>query len=571
MKYLLCLPLACAIAVAQTSTPAIAPSPPPVVKPEDKCQIEGTVVNSVTGEPIKKARLSLRPIGQEDGVPYGTFADAAGYFLLNGLDPGTYSLMAGRNGFIMQTYSAKGSTRHATNLTLAAGQRMKEVILKLTPQAVITGRIVDEDGEPLPNVAVAALSVGHGRDGKKQLFPGAGASTNDIGEYRIGGVAPGRYFVSAVHPPNDLNMGDIHERITGGPEALKKAEEGYVATYYPNGTKTESAAPIDVAAGALIQGIDIMLVRERTVRIRGRIVNLSPDSVQYTMVQLASHDLMYRMGMQNTARVDKGGAFELRGVAPGSYTLTAVRFNDDKGLSARVPIEAGTSNIDKIELTLTPGFEISGRLAIEGQPTQNAGAGSTSPNTTSPRPFVSLAPKVNTMMGGPGTQVKEDLTFKLDHVNPERYDVDVGMTGEYYLKSIRIGDRDITDAGADFTQGVPAGEMVIVLNANGGQVDGTVQNEKAEPAAAALVVLAPEASRRSLRYLYKSTGTDQNGHFTIKGVKPGDYKVFAFEGLEFDAYYDPEFLKPLESKGEAVSIKESAHESVQVKVIPVEK
>jgi Carboxypeptidase regulatory-like domain len=112
---------------------------------------------------------------------------------------------------------------------------------------------------------------------------------------------------------------------------------------------------------------------------------------------------------------------------------------------------------------------------------------------------------------------------------------------------------------------------VVIVSANGGQIDGSVQNEKSEPAAGATVVLIPEASRRTSNYLYKRVGTDQNGHFTIKGVKPGEYKVFAWEEVENGAYQDPDFLKPLESKGEALSIKENAHESVQVKVIPVEK
>src|ERR1039457_4468036 len=123
MKYLLCLPLACAIAVAQTGTPAAVPSPAPAVKPEDKCEVKGTVVNSMTGEPLKKAHLSLRPIGQQDGMPYGTTTDAGGHFLLDDVDPGRYSFIASRNGFVTQQYSRDGAARRATTLTLAAGQK----------------------------------------------------------------------------------------------------------------------------------------------------------------------------------------------------------------------------------------------------------------------------------------------------------------------------------------------------------------------------------------------------------------------------------------------------------------
>jgi hypothetical protein len=148
--------------------------------------------------------------------------------------------------------------------------------------------------------------------------------------------------------------------------------------------------------------------------------------------------------------------------------------------------------------------------------------------------------------------------------------VSVNIMESYYLKSVRIGDQDVTDTGVDFTQGFPASEMVVTLSSNGGQIDGTVQNAKSEPAVGVSVTLIPEASRRSLSYLYKSATTDQNGHFTIKGIKPGEYKVFAWEEMELGAYMDPDFLKPHESAGEAVSIKEDARESLQVKAIPAE-
>src|SRR5258708_6021404 len=186
MKCLICLFLALVPADAQTSSsrrvagPAPATAPKPEVKPEDKCQIEGTVVNAMTGEPLKKAHLSLRPNGQPD-APYGTFTDNAGHFLLDDIDPGRYFLTATRNGFVTQGLSTQGSARQITALDLAPAQKMKEVVLKLFPQGVITGHITDEDGEPLASVMVQCMRVGYPR-GKKQLMPANGTSTNDLGD-----------------------------------------------------------------------------------------------------------------------------------------------------------------------------------------------------------------------------------------------------------------------------------------------------------------------------------------------------------------------------------------------------
>jgi hypothetical protein len=156
-------------------------------------------------------------------------------------------------------------------------------------------------------------------------------------------------------------------------------------------------------------------------------------------------------------------------------------------------------------------------------------------------------------------------------VSPDEYDVNIpNLPDDYYLKSIRLGHLDVTDTGVDFTQGILASEMVVTISSNGGQVEGTVQNEKSEAAIGATVTLVPEASRRSLGYLYKVAAADGNGHFTLTGIKPGKYKVFAWEEVEPMAYRDPDFLKPYEWAGEAVSIEEKGRQVVQLKSIPAE-
>jgi hypothetical protein len=553
MRSLLGLLFICWIAIAQNGSNVPKPAdgtPPPAVKPEDKCQVEGTVVNSMTGQPLKKAYLSLRPISDQGATPYGTFTDNAGSFLLDDIDPGRYYFNAERNGFIEGHY--RGDT-----LKLAAGQKMKGVIFKLSPQGVITGHIMDDDGEPVPNVQVQAMQSVYAR-GKKQLFHSSDAVTNDAGEYRIHSLWPGKYYVSATDRDQNMNRA---ERITGTAPVRKAAEEGYATTFYPNTLLADSAAPIVIGPGTQAQGIDLKLVRTRTVRVTGRIVNLPSGANSNTTVQLVSRDSLW-IGSHNFARVNgQDGTFELPHVSPGAYILMAEHMADGKNLSARMLIEAGNSNLSDIELTLIPGVEIAGRFVMEGNP-----------DGSSPRPHISLQPAGDFMMGGVVTQVKDDLSFTLSNVAPLVYTINVfGLSAEYYLKSIRFGDRDVTDKDLDLTLAIPAGEMVVTLSSNGGQLDGTVQNENSEAAVDVLVTLIPESSRRGLAYLYEISTTDQKGHFIIKGIKPGEYKVFAWEKIPPGSYQDPDFMKPLESKGEAVSIKENVHETVQLKIIPIEK
>jgi hypothetical protein len=534
---------------------------PPSVRPEDKCVLEGTVVNAVTGEPLKKVRLSLRPIGVQNGVAYGTMSDNAGHFLIDDVDPGRYNFAASRNGFVGQTYSPLGSTNRNVPLALSNGQQLKEIVFKLTPQGVISGRILDEDGEPLGNVAVQCMMYRYQR-GKRQLMNQNGTSTNDLGEFRVFGLGPGKYVISATNQSRDMFMMGP-ERIVGTAQAIQAAEEGYATTYYPSSTNPESASVLEITPGVQISGINITLVRVRTVRIKGHVsLGAASEARRNINVMLTPRDNMgFGMPRAMARGIDAQGNFQLRGVEPGSYILRANYMQENKQYSARLPMEVGNSNIEGIELELQPPAEIEGRIVIE----ENGDLKGANLN-------VFLQPKITgPMVGGAGGQVKDDQTFKLLNVSQDPYDLNVfGLPEGFYLKSVRLGQQDVTETGVDFTQGISAEQFTVVINPNGGQVDGAVQNAKGDPAIGATVTLIPDAEHRSISWMYKTANTDQNGHFTFKGVRPGEYKAYAWEDIEQGAQQDPDFVKPHESAGEAVSVKQSSHETVQLKVVPAE-
>lgn len=538
-------------------------APPPDVKPEDKCSVEGTVVSAATGEPLKKVHLSLRPIGQRNGVPVGTMSDSAGHFLIDNVDPGRYTFLAARNGFVSQTWSPQGRIAQNSPLTLTNGQKMTQLVFKLTPQGVITGHVVDQDGEPLSRVQVMCMRFAY-QNGRRQLVPSGGTNTNDLGEYRMFDLRPGKYIISTTYQMNQMMMmgGGPQERLVGSPEAIQAAEEGYPTLYYPNTTNPEAASQIEVAAGAQIHGIDMTLVRIHTVRIKGH-ASVGGTARRNIDLMLAPRDSGFSVFRPMLGRsVDPKGNFEIRGVAPGSYYLTATYFEDNQRYSARMPVDVGNSNIEGLEINFRPPAEMSGRVVVEDNgDLKGAGLG------------VNLLPRMNQpMMGGAGGQVKDDLTFKLNNLGPDPYDVMVyGLPEGFYLKSVRLGSEDVTETGADFTRGVPAAEMVIVINPHGGQVEGTVQNSQGENAVAATVTLIPDEKHRSLNWLYKTANTDQNGHFTINGVRPGDYRIYAWEDIEPGAFQDPDYIKPHESAGQSLSIKESDHGKVELTAIPAEK
>jgi len=542
----------------QPSTNAPAPS----IKPEDKCVIEGTVVSAATGEPLKKAHVSLRALGQQNGAAYGTTTDGAGHFLLDDVDPGRYSFSASRNLYVSQQYSPQGSKR-GTTLTLEKAQKLKEIVFKLTPQGVVAGRVLDEDGEPFANVSIQCMTFGYSR-GKRQLMGQEQTNTNDLGEFRFHGLRPGKYVLSAAYHSPEMFTG-IQERAVGSDQAVQASEEGYAVTYFPGTTSPDSAQQLDVTPGAQISGLTMTLARVRTVRVKGHLnieVAMGKGPRRNVNVMLMPRDNQAFMMPRAMARViDAQGNFQMRGVAPGSYTIRADLVDNGARYSARMPLEVGNSNVEGIELNLQPPLEIQGHLKIE----ENGDLKGANIN-------VMLRPKMTGPMGGGGgAQLKDDLSFKIGNLSPDPYEVNVGGLPEgFYLKSVRLGQQDITETGADFSQGGAAGELTIVINPNGGQIEGSVQNAKGDAATGAMVTLIPDAAHQSLAWLYKTASTDQNGRFTVKGVRPGEYKIYAWEEVEQGAYMDPDFVKPHESAGEKVSVKDSGQATVQLKAIPAE-
>ena len=575
MKYLVALILLCFAVTAQTAQAPVrranpanpnagaaanpADVPPPTVKPEDKCALEGTVINSVTGEALKKARLTLRPIGMQNGmpgIPYGANTDGAGHFLIDNVDPGKYTFTASRNGFVSQQYSPQGNSRQGTSLTLANGQKMKDLSFKLMPQGVIAGRILDEDGDAMSNVMVQVMVFGYQR-GKKQLMNRNGVSTDDRGEFRIHGLSPGKYILAATYQAPDILM-----MLGNGGAQQPAQEEGYTTTYYPNTTAASNASEVNITPGAQVTGINMTLAKVRTVRVSGRVNGAGNlQGRRNLMVMLMPRDNMGFMPRGMSRVTDTQGNFQMRGISPGSYILRADYNGDNQRYSAHMPLEVGNANVEGIELNLSPPVEVAGKVVVE----ENGSLAGNHPN-------ILLQPKVaGNMMGSGRAQFQDDTSFKMVNVSLDAYDVSVNnLPDGYYLKSVRMGQQDITETGVDFSQG-GAGEMTITVNPNGGEIDGTVQTDKGDAAGSATVTVIPDEEHRTLMWMYKTSNTDQNGHFTIKGLRPGKYTVYAWEDIEQGAYQDPDFVKPHESAGEKVEISESAHSNIQLKVIPADK
>ncbi len=526
--------------------------PPPEVKPEDKCSVEGTILNGATGGPLGKASVLLRGSEPSTFAPasYSARTNSEGHYAITNIDPGKYVLTVQKNGFVTTSYGVKGGGRMAsgTVLNLSARATMKNIDVPLTAQGVVIGRVVDEDGEPIPNVQVRAMRMMY-QNGRRSLMTASGSSTNDKGEYRMFGVPPGRYYISALYRETTFYPATEIRSDTDG---------DYAPVFYPATTSAQNALQVDVPAGHEVSGIDLRLTRMKLPRVSGTVAGTGRAYPTSVMLMARDGGPVSYEGMKNTV-VDGQGRFTFRGVLPGRYSITALSPTGGQDrLIASAMVDVTTQNVENVQLAFGPPTIVAGILQVEGR--QDLG------DLKGTGLRLSLQPMDGgPMFGSNSALIKEDGAFEVRNIAPERYRIGFYPPSDnYYVKAARIGNTEVSEPIIDLTAAVPS-EITITLSSRAAQVQGVVNAERDKPAPGATVALIPDDREKT--YLYKTGSTDQDGRFALKGIPPGRYKLFAWESLDFGSWQDPEFLKPFEDGGVALLLSEGAQENKELKLL----
>jgi protocatechuate 3,4-dioxygenase beta subunit len=527
-----------------------------------KASLEGSVVKEPGGEPLKKAILELIGHDQEEGGNYTATSDPEGHFRISDVLPGRYLLFVERTGYI--EVDKKRRRTEGIAISLEAGQEVKDQVLHMLPAAIIAGRVVDEDGDPMPKVQVTVLRRKWAVGGPG-FEPNGQAETNDLGEYRIGGLLAGKYYVVASPIPTFQSVFPAQK----GPDdpTASLPDMAYVSTYYPNTPDRIQAATIELHAGDDMP-VNFSLTRTHTVHIRGSFVGLASGAK--AMVMLRSED---SRGMYMTAEAGKDGKFEIPLVAPGSYTLLATTEMGNSPQIAHRRVEVADSDVDGLRLTPLTLATVRGRVRV----------GSKGPKIDSSLLYVHLQRSdgeddvsdaltftADGSMVSPGTaRVKADGSFELKNVLSGTYSVEVTgdskAMADSFVESVS-GTKDVTESGFTVAGGAIAIDVAVSLDS--GRVEGSVTNDKNEPIANAVVVAVPESKYRKQGNRYQRGTTDQAGRFSMRGLRPGEYKLFAWEVMEEGEFFDPEYLKSYEDRGTAIRLEKSGHLSTSLKVIP---
>ena len=519
----------------------------------ETCRISGTVLKFAEGTPLKGATVWLENDEDHEHM-IATKTTADGRFELRNVPSGRYKLKVSRNGYVEMEYGQKKPSDPGAAFSLSPGQTKKDLVFKLIPAAVIAGRVFDEDGEPVPGAEVRALrEIYH--EGRLTLTTQGFAQTDDLGQFRLFGLAPGRYYVSAM----ERQWGKVNGDREFSANSEQGVEHGYTKTYYPGTPDVAKASAIGVKEGDEIPGTDIPLKQVAVYRIRGRVLNqITHKGGNDANLVLLSRGKKLEWNLGGQSEVKKSdGSFEFSNVAPGSYLLVAY-WGDDEGkeFSAQEKVDVGERDVEGVTLSIGAGATIPGRIRWEGKPSLDR-----------EELIVYLQPTEVAFQWGGSARVEASQQFTLRNVNEGDYRVAmIGASKDCYVKDIVYGGTHAPDDTISVSKGGGA-PLEVTISSRGARIQGAVTDKDGLPAAGVWVVAVPDQARRLNFLLFKSQTTDQYGRFDLHGLTPGNYKLFSWESAENHEWEGQEFLKPYEEKGEAIEVHEEESKTLNLKVI----
>jgi carboxypeptidase family protein len=542
-------------------------------------RISGRVIAADSGRPVKHARVFVTAAELPGGR--GVLTDDSGVFDLTELPAGRYTLTVSKSGFVSLAYGQRRPLQAGTPLQLGDGEQLKGVQFQLPRGGVIAGRVLDEDGEPVPGAMVRVLRYQY-LQGDRRLTPAGNAQTDDRGQYRVWGLMPGDYYVNALTrlpgvggrgfpaglpggPPAPPGGGpgpggggrggrggaiaDIVGALAGGNAAANRAlfagsddqeQVNYAPTYYPGVTSVNEARAVTVGVSQEVLEINVAMQLVRTARIAGRVTN--PDGTPTTAgnVNLVPDGAAGRgaqIGTNYGSRIQWDGAFSIASVPPGRYVLRARGDDSETTQFGMLPITVSGGDVNDLTVVLSAGATITGTVTF-------LPGGSPAPDITQVRIG---AP--STDQGGFGPQanarVGKDGSFTLAGVSAGPHLIRPGgnMRG-WSLKSVTIGGRDVTDTPIEIRAGQTLANVAIVFTDALTEISGTITNTQGAPVPDYTVLAFPTDAtlwRPQARQIMTAR-PDQTGKFRIRGLPPGEYYLATVDPAEQGEWFEPAYL-----------------------------
>ncbi|MGD0496978.1 MAG: carboxypeptidase-like regulatory domain-containing protein [Bryobacteraceae bacterium] len=516
-------------------------------------------MNSATGGPISGALVILYPgtrreaLGSEqDQAPAGTrlralvpgtgppgraLTDLAGKFSFSLPAPPFARIESSRRGF----QSESGGDTNMVGLSGEDLEKDADVTIKLVPAAAVEGKVVNEDGEPLPGATVQLVSVTIA-GGRRITRSGFTAITNDLGEFRL------------WHLPAGLDYLKLFGRRgeawgAGAIPAVAFPDESYGPVYYPAAPSLAAAQPLQIRAGETIRA-DFAVQARKAYKIWGTIGN-APAGVVPTIRLLRDDDDVGGRILFSTST----HTFEAADVTPGAYTIQAYATQSADRWFGEMVVTVGEGDVSGVDISMSTGVDVKGTIQFP------------SADSDSGRPrFVLVQAQNNNPSRLPfrtdvnARTVDAAGNFTLNHLLPGVYTLTV-TPGSGYVASAWLGADDVLASGLTIGVEAPADTLQIVLKTGGGQIDGTVEGQTPDESATVVAV-----RRYGSSIIPAVISADPDGLFEADDLAPGDYRIYAWPASRQVEYYSPAALEALSSTAVSISLAPNAQGHVSVKL-----
>jgi hypothetical protein len=527
-------------------------------------RIGGHVVAADTGRPIKRARVFLS--AAELGGGRGVLTDDSGAFDFSDLPAGRYTLNASKSGFIQLSYGQRRPFQAGTPLQLLDGQQLKSVDFALPRGGVISGRVSDENGDVMPGVSVEVMRYQY-QQGDRRLVPAGQGQTDDRGVFRVWGLNPGDYYVSAV-ARNEVPMGrgippaaaQVLEDalagrgrgngrgaiLAGSLASLASDDQNrlmYAPTYYPGVGSVAEARPVTLGVSQELLNIDFGLQLVRTARVTGHVENPDGSAARQGNVNLTPEGNVRngRAGNSFGGRIGPDGQFSIANVPPGLYTLRARNNDRDAPLSTTQPLSVSNGDVSNVGVVLQTGGSLSGTIVFQPGSTSVPG------DLTQIRLSAPSTESDDNAGPTPNPRVGRDGTFTIDGVSVGTHLIRPngggGLRG-WNLKSVTVDGREVTDVPISVRSGQRISNIVVTFSDKVNEINGSVTDAQGS-AVTEYTVLAFSTNSAVWRPQSRQIATarpDQTGMFRIRNLPSGEYYVVTVDPGEQGEWFESAYL-----------------------------
>ncbi len=494
--------------------------------PAGPYRIAGTVVNGKAGNPLARCRITITDAKNRQRLQFVISGDD-GRFEFH-VPAGKYSLEGAKRGFIQASYNQH--EQFSTAIVTGADLDTDNLVLRLPPNAVLTGRVLDELREPVRNAQVMVYREERGQ-GVSRTTVYRGAATDDQGRYEVTPLIEGTYFVSvkaspwyAVHP-----VANVEGATTVPAQVDSSLDVAYPTTYYGEATEAEDATPIPVRGGDRLEA-DIHMSPVPALHL---IVHVPENSGSFPVLYKAGFDGPEQRENVNIQRVGPG-VYELSGVAAGRYMM---RMPDANG-QMREPTEVNLNSGGELDVSA-------------GRPTGAVKAAVQVESTTSlPSQLrIVLRPSKGRMSFA---AVDEKGVADFSDIPAGKYDV-LAMSPTQRFSVTRMASE--TGIIQGHALNVPAGaSLTIAVSLVGGSanVEGFAKRE-GKVVSGAMIVLVPKDAEEN-RDRFRRDESDLDGSFSLRNVIPGSYTVVAIENGWDLEWAEPAVLAQYLKRGQSLEV-----------------